>query len=203
MQTLTKPFQSKIESFGAALADIKNGIERAGKLVVEMLEENESTFEILCGQYRVSLPFLEALERVGRGQLDPRLLQDGSDTAWRAISQALPIEQQRKLIDAAIPVAVRDNGGVRIENKRLPEITAREASIVIGDGKIRTADEQIELLKQKAATQAAKSLRYEIRGDRVRFHDGAEFDWSGLMEIANKIQPKAEDIEAQMKRNQI
>lgn len=200
---ITKSFQSKIEAFTEALTGARSNLLRAGQLLVEMLEENEDTFELLVTQKVASLPMLESLERVGRGQLDPLLLTDTSPAAQRAISQAIPPKDQKRLLTGLIPVAIQDNGGIRIEQRRMDELNTWQAAQAIGDGKIRTAEEQIDVVRERIEARAARSLRYEIRGDRVIFHEESSYTWKELEEIAAKIKPQARDIEAEIKRKQI
>lgn len=202
-QILTKSFESKIEQFQSALGGVRFSIKQAGEILVSMLEENENTFEVLVGRRLASLPFLEALEKVGRGALDARLLEDTGSIAWRAISQCLPMRDQEQLLSGTIPVAMIDNGGIRIEHKRLEEITNNEATRVIGDGKIRTADEQIVIIKEQSARRAVRELRYEIFGNRIRFRHGAEFTFAELEILIERNAPKAEEIEESLKLNQI
>ena len=203
MNIITKTFQSKITAFRDALSGARSNLLDAGKILVEMLDENENTFELLVSQKIATLPMLESLERVGRGQLDPALLTDVSPMAQRAVSQALPIKEQKQILTGYVAIAVKDNGGFRVEQKRASETTAHEAARAVGEGRIRTPDEQIEIIKQQQANRQARSYRYEIRGDRVIFHEECSFTWKELVELADKIKPKAEDIEFSMKKSQI
>ncbi len=201
---ITRTFQSKIDAFAESLSGARSNLLRAGQLLVEMLDENENTFELLISQKLANLPMLETLERVGRGQLDPALLTDVSYAAQRAISQALPAKDQKRILTGYIPVAVKDNGGgFRIEQKRAGDLTAREAVVAIGDGTIRQPDAQIELQKQKDMDRQARSYRYEIRNDRIIFHQEASFTWAELTELAEKIKPKAVDIQASIQQRRI
>lgn len=206
MKALTKSYTSKIEQLRTALGGIKQDLITAGKLLVEMIEENEDTFEILVGQGVASLRTLEALERIGRGKLDPLLLTDPSPIAHRAISQALPMAQQRQIQSQTIAVAY-DNGdsGYAIKHKRKDEITLAESYRIIGDGRIRTADEQIEILKASKARVLSRNAAYVIDQERgcVRLLEDREFTYEQLCELAEKIKPRAEDIAKSMVKRQI
>lgn len=204
MKAIAKSYQSKLEAFNLALNGAKQNLLDAGRILCEMLDEDSDTFEhILESNRGVTLRFLESLERIGRGQLEPLLLTDPSPAAQRAVAQALPMEDQKQLTSGFVPVAVKDNGGVKVVQKQMSEITAQEAARVIGSGTIRTADEQIEMLKQADAAQAASKMRYAIKGDKIHFYTGADFTYSELLTLLTKIEPKAEDIEAAIAANQI
>lgn len=200
---LTNTLQSKIESFRDALSGARQNLITAGKLLVEMLDENEDAFEILVAQKVATLPMLESLERVGRGQLDPALLTDVSPAAQRAIAKALPPQAQKQLLTGFVPVAVQDNGGFKVEQMRMADLSQHQAARVIGDGVIRTVEAQCEIIKEQLATRAAHSLRYELRDGRIIFHEDTVFTWRELIELADKIKPRASDIEADIKRSQV
>lgn len=172
-------------------------------MLVEMLAENEDTFEILIAQKVCTLPMLESLERVGRHQLDPALLTNTSPAAQRAITQCLPPKEQKQVLTGYVPLVVRDNGGFKVEQVRGDEMNAHQASQAIRRGRILPESEQIEVIKEQLASKAARSLRYELRGDRIVFHEESSFTWAELVELAEKIKPKATDIESSIKRNQI
>jgi hypothetical protein len=201
--TLSKSYVSKIESLKEALSSVKQDIITAGKILVELLEENDNTFEILVSQRVAALQTLEALERVGRGKLDPLLLTDPSPIAQRAISQCIPMAQQRQLQTGTVEVVVESNGGIAIENKRKEEITFTESQRVIGDGKIRSTAEQTQIVMQQKSNRAKRELRYEISSDKIHFFHDSEFTYSELVQLCDKIKPKASDIAASLAKNQI
>lgn len=203
-QTLSRTFNTNLEALQAALTQARDGLKTAGDLIIKMLEENEDAFEIILARCKgLTVRMLESLERIGRGTLEPLLLADPSPAAQRAIAQDLPMPEQKKLVNGFIPVAIRDGGGVKIEQRKLSELNLVEACRVIGDGKIRSADEQIQILKQEAENRAARQLRYEIREGEIIFHAETRYSWRELQELADKIKPQAKDIEAEVKRRQI
>ena len=201
---LTKTFESKIDQFQAALNATADGLVTAGKLLVEMIEENENTFEIILTRIKTaSLPFLEALERVGRGQLRPELLLNPAPAAQRTVQFALPIKVQDKIATGYLETVVKDGDGFLIKHKKMDELTAHESARVIGTDGIRTVEQQKAIIKEQIENRAAREMRFEIRNDRVVFHTEHAWTWSELEEIADKIKPKAVDIEKEIKKNQV
>jgi len=201
----TKTYESKFIAFTEAVTQLGQSAKRAGQLLCEMLDENPDTFEYILKKCpHATLPWLESLEAIGRGRLDERLLLDPSPAAQRAVSQALPIKEQTRLLEMPIQVAVRDNGGVRIENKRMQDIRAYEAPRVIRDGKILSAEEQTALIKDEISHRAARDVRYIIEGDAVEFLARCRFKLSELEEILSKLKETATlALEGEMKKGQI
>jgi hypothetical protein len=203
---LSVAYTSRMTAFKAALDGAKNDLKTAGEILVELVKENENTFEIIVRECPgITEPFLQALYRIGRGQLDPLLLQDPSPAAQRAVRLNLPIAEQRKLTTAKIEVARpgKNGGGDTVVKKSLDELTQKEVSRVIGEKGIRTVKEQVAIIKNEQAAKKVTAARYEIFNNRIIFHEGATFDYFQLMDLASKIAPKAQDIEASVKQKQI
>lgn len=200
----TKAFTQKIEAFKEALSAARQDIVRAGKLLVEMIEENENATEILIRDRIAPRQLLEALEEVGRGKLDPLLLTDPSPAAQRALSQAMPMADQRRLTTGFVPVAVKNSsGGFEVQNKRMEEINVTESYRVIGDGKIRSPEEQMQIIQQQEAERALRERRFVVRGDKIEVIRHAVFSWKEWMEIGEMAKPKPIDIQASIQKNQI
>lgn len=203
---ISKTFASKIEALREALSSVKQDIIAAGKLLVEMLDENEDAFEILVAQRIASLQTLEALEKVGRGKLDPLLLTDPSPMAQRAISQNLPVSQQRQIMTQHIALVVKGRAGVyEVEQRTKDEISLAESFRAIRDGRLTTPEQQIAILQEHEAKAAIRDMRVQIdeAHGRVRFLQDSEFSYAQLIEIAEKIKPKAEDIQASITKRQV
>lgn len=201
---LTKSYESKITQFLDALNRARDGIAEAGRILVELVESNENTYEIIMKRCPgVTLEFLETLERVGHGRLDHRLLCNPSWAAMRATRTALPIEAQKQLVDGYVQVAVKNNGGVVVKPKRMDELTRHEASRLIADDHLRTPDEQIKIMRDREVVKAATSMRYMILDGKVTFLERVTLTWAELTELANKIAPKASELQGAMMSNQV
>lgn len=201
---LTKPFEKSLELFKKAIQNIGENAIEAGRALVAMMDEREDAFEVILSKCEwVTLPFLEALERVGRGRLDPFFLLDQSPISGRVVSEGLTIKDQKAIKSGYLPVAVKVAGGVKIENLKLEEINFNQAQLVIGEGRIRSANEQIEIIKARESARAARALRYEIIGNHVRFYADSEFTWEELEQVIDQIKPKPIDIESSIKERQI
>ena len=204
---ITKSLASKIEAIRLALNGVKEDLITAGKLVVEMLEENEDAFEILLRERIARLSMLEALEQIGRGKLDPMLLADPSYIAQRAVRQGIPMGQQRQIQNEHIAVAaISDDGeGIEIKHKTKDEISLAESIRVIRDGKIATPEEQVAVLKEQQARATLRRMTYRVdpANHTVTFMRDTEWNYSQLAEIVEKIKPDARDIEATIIKRQI
>lgn len=204
MKTPSKSFRNLHQEFTKHLAVSSDGLLQAGKTLVKMLEVEPNTFEILVKEDGISLAFLESLERIGMGKLHPRILTDNSHAARRALAECLNIDDQQKLLTTGVDVVVRArDGSVHIERKTLREINSAEAPIVIADKKIQPPEAQIVAIRQREEKRALKDVRYELDGDGVIFHAGTRLSWSELMELANKVKPRPEQLQSDLQKNQI
>jgi hypothetical protein len=201
---IQKHIQKQIEAFQNALQSARDGLRDAGRILCEILDAEPNAFEmILASVPGITLNSLETLERIGRGRLEPRLITDPSPAAERAIRKAIPIDQQKRLLEMPQEVVARDNGGFRVKQKRIDEMTYKDAHILIGDDGIRDVDAQKAILLDENRRKAESSLRYEIRGDKVTFHADVTLTWSELLELAEKVKPDPKDIEESIKRRQV
>lgn len=203
MQAITKTYKNNLSRLISKLDGIGTGLLEAGQIICEMLKEDDQVFEkIIKDCPSMTFAFLETLERIGLGKLDWRIVADPSPLAHRAMAQALPMSQQVKLLEKPIAVAVRDNGDIRIVQKRIHECNQVEATRIVGEGKIRTPEEQTHILREQIAHESQRDSRYVIDGDRIHFFK-TQWTWSELSEILERFKPSADDIEASVKKNQI
>lgn len=203
---LTKSIETKMERFLQAIIGSEEQLVVAGKILVEMIDENPETdicAELLSRNRNLTSAILESLENVGRGRLKAKFLLDPSPAAQRAIAQALPIEEQAKLTDGYIPVAREREGKIIVQQCAMSELSPPEARRAIADGKVRTAAEQVQQIKLEYAGRYNRNQRYETDKNMVRFFSHQWWTWAELQDICTKIAPKASEIGASIKANQL
>jgi hypothetical protein len=185
---------------------VRQGIEaweKAGALLVALLEEDPNVFEKIIANSVDGLKHehLLTFERIGRKQLYPRLLLDESYPAKRVLDLGLSFDQQVALCDRPIKVAVARNDEIVTQLKRLNELTRSEAVTVIGEDGARSIAEQSQILIDR---KARDPVRYRIDGDHVVFFALSTFTRAQLEEIIQNLpQPSALDITASIQANQI
>lgn len=196
--TALSTFEDKIAAFGEVLMATENGLVVAGKLLVEMCNENPDTMDLLLQRYpNLSLGFLTALERVGLGKLDARVLFLGDKPVANRIA-ALPPQMQARLFNNPIPVVV-DAGG-RVENLHLNEMTNQEKLRAIGPEGIRKPKEQVSLIQ---APQPKPRFEYWA-GNKVYFNSRGPYslkELAGIVEQLTKMEKTT--LQENIKRNQI
>jgi len=196
--------EKQIAALKEALVGARTQLVQAGKIVAALVDSEPEAYEMILKKIpSLTLSGLETLERIGRGKLDERLVTDASPAAERAMRMALPIEEQRTLIDRPVAVVEMVNGHVNVQQKRLPELTGRDAKLLIGETGLRSVAEQTALLEAQATRDEKLRQRYHVESGVVVFHANVRMTWAEMMEVAKQIEPKAADIESSIKRRQI
>jgi hypothetical protein len=159
VRTLTKT-DSRIEEFCQL---IKSGIDswkRAGKILCQLLEDDPAIFgKIVDGRPYLTRETLESFARIGRRELYPYLVVDGSPGARRLAR--LPYRDQERIYESRVAVVVRQKGITEQKFKRVFELTAPEASRVFNCTGLRTVQEQMHLLAQPKRKNARSTPRVE------------------------------------------
>lgn len=207
---LTITLRNKLEQFNAALTSARDGLKRAGEILVEMLEEDPDVFDLILQQNpSLDLGLLISLERVGRGQDDYRLLIARGEAARRALSYGLPIAQQKALIELPIPVAVKNGDGeIKTVQKRMDELTRDETIRVIAPEGLRSPEEQAELIEQAEDAREEQKLKWAVHGTSITFHGNVTLGWRDLEKLLEQIRPKinassVSEIKAEIERRQV
>jgi hypothetical protein len=180
--------QYRITQFLHLVREGQEAWEKAGALLVKLIEEDENIFEKIIAQSEdgLRLEHLLTFERIGRGQLYPRLLLDESYAAKRVLDLGLPFATQVELHDHPIQVAVVQNGCVVTNLKRLNELNRAEAQVVLGENGARTVKEQASILMERKGREV---VRYRIDGDSVIFFAHSKFTRAQLEDILKQFAP--------------
>lgn len=127
---------------------VNKGIDawtEAGRLLCDIVRDNpEAYINILSDNPHLSRDVLESFERIGRKEIHPYLLVDGSPGARRLAG--LPYASQVKLYEGRITVVVKTKAGFEQRRKRVCELTSKEAGLVFDVDRMRTVQEQSKLL---------------------------------------------------------
>lgn len=118
----------------------------AGELLVKMVDQNPNAYSIIQREFpHVSIDTLLAFERIGRKEIFPYLLLDGSPGARKLV--ALPYDVQNKYYKQPVKVLVGwRNGKPLVEDKTVTQMSKFEADRAFSSRGLRTVDEQIDLL---------------------------------------------------------
>ena len=100
---------------------------------------------ILATNPHMSNDILVTFERIGRREIYPYLLVDGSPGS-RMLS-ALPYDTQVRLYNDEVPVVVRSGDFTTTLRKRVPELSSREAALVFDGARVRPVTEQTRIIR--------------------------------------------------------
>lgn len=204
MSKLIKKLTPEIQSF---LAEVQRGVDAwvsAGKILVALIDKDENIFETIIAHSDLKYEHLLTFERIGRGELYPRLLLDESHAAKRVIDLGLPYEKQVEICEKPFAVATVRDGKVVTVQKRLNELTRAEAALALTFTGVRPVKEQVEMVQEKKE-RSASGERYRIEDGGVRWFAWNElFTWAQLEEILAK-RPKlnALNLQSTMQGNQL
>jgi len=149
----------------------------AGKVLVKALKDNPEAYDRFLGE-GITHAHLSKFERIGKGELEPRLLLNGSIGYLKL--QSVPESQQRRALDEGVKVYEPSASGETTHRMiQAEELNAFQASQVFAPSGIRTVQQQRAYLAErenrKNRTEAAKTVDlpdYTIKGTKVTFKAG-------------------------------
>lgn len=187
---LTTKIETKIERFSELLQGIVGSWVEAGKLLVEMIEEDvhvkDRIMERLPG---LSPGVLTQLEAVGRGVLHERLLTAGGH-GMNALKR-MPYSDQVKHLEAPVEMVVENGDSTDVLLVSVENLTSQQAAQVFASDHIRTTGEQKAWLVSKRMKSAKPMIEgspaWHIKAGRVIFHQGASFTAGELASILTQV----------------
>lgn len=191
MKTERALTQDRDKAIAEIIKSFTGGIEAlhaAGVKLCQCLEEDPLFMDYFHKSHpEFSWELLAMLERIGRGELHPKLLLDGSPGGKRAA--LLPYSTQVKLLDKGVEVARKRGKEIDIEVKPLAALTFAESQIVFEASHVLSADEQVKRLEQRSIRTRPARAAYEIGDDGVvvpyRF-----LTWAQILELAKRVPKK-------------
>ena len=139
----------EIEEFSTLITRGLEAWQRAGEVLCRLYDKDPTVLDqIVRDKPYLTSEILDRFLRVGRRQIFPELLVDGSPGAQRLM--ALPYDVQVQLHSTEIPVVVFSGGAPVTKNKRLGQLTKPEAERVFNEAGIRSVADQTRLLRQAA-----------------------------------------------------
>lgn len=204
MQTVSKQVINKINKIAELLAQGWVSIKEAADLYVSLLNDEPDIEEVILSHCPTITPgLLLKLEAIGNNEILPDTLLLGSHISSRV--QNLPVELQQTVMDKPIPVAVKqESGQIKIEHKRINEITPREASVVFAEDRIRSTKEQTSILEEKEKRSKLHDMRYIIVDDKVEFLCRCTFSAVELEAIVEKMKAASlKNLQTNISRRQI
>ena len=124
----------------------------AGNQLVSLMDEDPKVFDSILSiaPKWITRDVLFTVEAIGRGKIEPEALMLPAHI-FKRLSMLSP-EQQLKLIEGSqVPVVtgLNDSGNPDIKNVPLAKLSFTQATRSIGNGGIRTPEQQVALMKEK------------------------------------------------------
>ena len=169
----TKQQNAKIAEFAQAVSDGMEAWQRAGEIMVELVDADPHVYDYIAQQCPSMTPgMLNTFERIGRGQILPALAMDNSPGSRKL--KSLPISLQQRFETEPIPLIVLTNtGDVDVLMVKREDMTAAQANQAFRNGRLSTEGEQrawIEDFKMKASAAkpaGSQAASWEIKGKEL------------------------------------
>lgn len=177
--------EQTIEKFVAVLYEGVAAWEKAGKLLVVLIDRNPDVKQKIVKEHpEISMGVLSRLEMVGRGFVKPEMLLSDAP-AYRA-ARVLPISDQDKLIsDPSIPLVIRENGNTEVLQVDFRNLQAGQVRQVFASDHIRNEAEQRVWIESKARPTMKRD--WWIEDGMVVFRKGAKFTVSQLSGVIQQV----------------
>lgn len=181
---------AKIDQFVVAFAEGRAAFERAGKLIVDLVDSDPHAYDYIIERAPSMTPqLIRIFEDIGRGHVLPSLAFDSSPAA--RLMKRFPLPQQRRLESEPIPLVVRKaGGGTDTRLVKLCDMTKDQQSQAISRDRLRTEGEQRAILDEQLAKAAiievkavAQQMPYRIKSGVVTFSAGAKMDRKQILSI--------------------
>jgi hypothetical protein len=192
IKTMTiKEQNSKIVELAQAIKDGGDAMQRAGNIMVELVDADPHVYDYITKQCPSMTPgMLNTLERIGRGQIIPALAMDNSPGSRKL--KSLPISLQQRFETEPIPLIVMRNDEPDVLLVKREDMTAAQANQAFRNGRLSTEGEQrawIEDYKMKAQTAkpaGSEAASWEIRG-KVLVVGNVRFSQKQLLSFAAQM----------------
>lgn len=207
-ETVTKPLTVAEfkEAFGRFVDSIIDNAVALGGMLVALVDRDPTAIDTLQRD-GFSRATLMKLYDIGTGKLDPRLLIDDSPAA--KMIQALPLVQQKHLLDEGVAVVTIDDGKAVQRVKPIALITRTEIPKVFrSDGGVRTVEEQKEIAQREGrGSRREPAQRYKVENGELIIMPSAVdtvFSLAQLTAIVEQMkQQSLSTLSGAVKHNQI
>lgn len=181
--------EETIEKFVAVLYEGVAAWEKAGKLLVKLLDRNPGVKKRIVEDHpEISMGVLSRLEMVGRGTVKPEFLL--SDAANYRAARALPVSDQAELLrDPKVPLVVRENGRTEVLSVDFRNLQGGQVRQVFAGDHVRSDAEQRAWLEARAAPALRRD--WSVEGGTVVFRKGTRLTVSQLSAILQEVAENA------------
>lgn len=188
MQELTK---NKLNSFVELIAQGIACWQKAGEIVVELIDEDGMTVEdVAAASQYLTCDIVGRFEQMGRKQLLPSLLT--ADYPAAKYLARLPYSEQERLAAGQVELLLLNNGNVEILKCQTQNLTSQQCRQVFHRGAVRDPGAQrafLESERERLSIAAVEPVRspYVIRKGKVFFNCACELTATELKRILKDL----------------
>lgn len=194
--TLKNDTSKDIAKFSKLVSDGVKAWTQAGKLLVKIVEDDPEAYDKLVGgDLGLTRAHLAKFEAIGRGQIEPRLLLNGS-VGYQRLAKA-PVSEQKRALDEGIKLYEPTPDGETTHRIVRPEdLNPFEASQVFAaGGALRSPEEQRAYLAKRESRKKTEASRkevvdvpdYTIKGGKVTFRSECTLTVSQVATILQQL----------------
>jgi hypothetical protein len=204
MKELTQSIQKEALGLITALKQDLSKVEGKCRKIVALLDKAPGLPAFLH-QHNVPEPFLDLIERVGRGQMTWRLLFLPCPASERLMR--LPLAAQERLIATGVEVARLVGDEIKMCVKPVVELTRAEAEIALNSSGNVPQEVQREALQDRLLNKTFKAPAYSLKGDELLVRRDTRIPFADLERLFRDAslanQAKKQSLEGEVKRRQI
>lgn len=190
MITALERQDSKVKEFMQAILRGVEAWKQAGEILVEMLREDPDAKEKIVRMHpEISLGVLSTLEKVGRGEITPRLLV--ADCPGYVAARRLPLsDQERCLEEDKLDLVVLHEGRVDVLKVDPRSLTKEQARQVFASDHIRDQGEQRAWMEAQQQRKKEKAFKrgYTIKDGEVVFQRHARLTAHEIAHLLEELQ---------------
>jgi hypothetical protein len=185
--------ENKIEQFVSAYREGIAAWEKAGRIIVDILDESPDGAKAITDAYpQITTAILSLFERIGRGSLLPALACDSSPGA--SALKRLPLGVQKAHVSEPVSLVVETDTGVDVMLVDVRNLTREQSEQVFSRDHIRTEGEQRAwMVDRQSRLRSAKRSKdahnpsWHIDRGRVTFDAGVSLTAGELAMIISQI----------------
>lgn len=161
MINVTKLQSEFLQAFQRGL----EALEEAGKILVDLLAADPTARERLVADHGFDHGTLATMEKIGRGQLHPKLASFGVRYA------SLPMSEQKRIAEGKVDaLVVKPDGSTDVLKVSVLRAPAEIREQLVNGDHIRTLDEQKAFLAARAGKRAVEKAAEKLNPEAMPWH---------------------------------
>jgi len=166
--------------------------QTAGEMVVQAIDQGGMSIESIaeaCQSDYISVDVVAQFERIGRKQIVPQVFS--LSCAAQKHLERLPYSEQQRLLHAAVPVVLINNGKVDVLDVSVRNLTRYQCKQVFSTNGVRSIEAQrawLESEREKKTTQTTpRQVPWIFKQGKVIFTEACELTRHDLASLLTQL----------------